>query len=159
MTPAFASKSGVLVIVAVLTTGARLQQQPLAVEGRGLLPEVSQSRGDMPGETPPERPFILDSASGVLSRTVFTDNAPGFHIEIRDYVTPPDHKPHTVALQGVAALVQARSSNNALQLGEEPFALKPEAMRVLPPTDQLRFRNRGDRLSVTRVILLQARQP
>jgi hypothetical protein len=153
----FALASGVLAIAALLATGA-LAQQPLAAEGRGLLPE-SQPQGEPLSGSAPEHPFVLDPSSGILSRTLFTAEAQGLHIAIRDYAIPPDHKPHTVPLQGAAALVQARSNSNALQFGNQQFALKPESIRPLPATDQLRFLNPGNQLSVTRVILLQARRP
>src|ERR1700751_1920460 len=93
----------VAVLIALAPCAGFAQDNQLAAEGRGLLPEPA-SPPETLGGVPPPNPFQADP-SGIFSRTVFeTNEDPNFKLTIRDYSFPPANQAHTLTLPAAAVL-------------------------------------------------------
>jgi quercetin dioxygenase-like cupin family protein len=109
-----------MISVAALIQGWA-QDDELAAEGRGLLPEPTDIPATL-GGTPPAHPFVIEP-SGVFSRTVFqTDEDPNFKITIVDYSFPPDGQAHAITLAS-GALLHLRDELPEIGIAGERLAL------------------------------------
>lgn len=141
---------------AIISTTAWAQDQDqLAAEGGGPLPEPTNIPATL-GGTPPPNSFVQE-ASGVFSRTVFeTDEDPNFKITIRDYSFPPDGQAHTVTLPA-AALVQLRGQLPEISVAGEKLALTDGARTVLAAGAPLAATNTGEQAAVLRSVIVETK--
>lgn len=143
-------------LAALMSIAASAQdQEQLAAEGGGPLPEPTNLPATL-GGTPPPNPFVQE-ASGVFSRVVFeTDEDPNFTITIRDYSFPPDGQPHNVTLPA-AALLQLRGQLPEIGLAGQQVKLTAGARTVLPAGAGLTVTNTGEQAAVVRAVILEAK--
>jgi hypothetical protein len=110
------------------------------------------------GPTPPNS-FHLEEGN-VLARTVFeTDTPSNAHVEIRDYMFPPNAKSKLGALPGTAVL-DVYSGEATLSVGGqggEGEHLVPAAVKSLPAGQSLVIANQGALAFVVRVYLFEAK--
>ncbi len=96
----------------------------------------------------------------VLARTVFETDAPSnSHVEIRDYMFPPNAKSKLGALPG-AAVLDVYSGEGTLSVGAdgaEGQHLVPAAVKSLPAGQSLVIDNKGARPFVVRVYVFEAK--
>jgi len=96
----------------------------------------------------------------VLARTVFETDAPSnSHVQVRDYMFPPNAKSKLAALPG-AAVLDVYSGEGTLSVGEDGAAgehLAPAAVKSLPAGQSLVIDNRGALPFVVRVYVFEAK--
>ena len=107
-------------VAAVASSATLAQQQELAPEGRGLLPDRRRATREAA-----EANRFSVGPSGVLSRTIFeTDEDPNFTLIIRDFSFLPDKKPHTLALPS-AAFLHVLSGTAEFSVAKQRIELTP----------------------------------
>ena len=96
----------------------------------------------------------------VLARTVFETDAPSnSHVEIRDYMFPPNAKSKLSGLPG-AAVLDVYSGEGTLSVGEDGAGgehLVPAAVKSLPAGQSLVIDNKGALPFVVRVYVFEAK--
>ena len=137
-------------LVALSPYAAVAQDNQLAAEGRGLLPEPTTVPETL-GGVPPPHPFEL-TPSGVLARTVFeTNEDPNFKLTIHDFSFPPNPQAKTLTLPA-AALLQNRSSHGQISINKQSVDLAGTARIAVAPGAPVDVVNNGDRAVVVRTI-------
>lgn len=130
-------------------------EEQLAAEGRGLLPDATDIPATL-GGTPPEHPFVIEP-SGVFSRTVFqTDEDPSFRITICDYSFPPDGQAHAVTLAS-GALLHLRDQLPEIAVAGERLALTSGARTTVPAGVPISVTNTGAQAAVVRTVIVEAK--
>jgi quercetin dioxygenase-like cupin family protein len=148
---------GIAAIVGVAASaGAAWAQEPqLAPEGRGLLPQPTETQPTL-GGTPAAHPFAPDPSGG-FSRTVFeTDEDPNFKITIRDFSFPPDRQPHAVALPS-GAFIHLLSGPGAISVAKQPLTLAPGARTPVPAGAPIEVVNDDEADVVIRALVVEAK--
>jgi hypothetical protein len=139
------------VLIALAPSAGFAQDNQLAAEGRGLLPEPTAPPETLGGASP--NAFQADP-SGIFSRTVFeTNEDPNFKITIRDYSFPPSNQAKTLTLPA-AALVQNHSAHGEFSIANQKLDLAGAARVAVPPGAPIGVTNNGDRAVVVRTITL-----
>ncbi len=107
----------------------------------------------------PRNSFHLEEGN-VLARTVFETDAPSnAHVEIRDYMFPPNAKSKLGALPG-AAVLDVYSGEGTLSVGEQSGRgehLVPAAVKSIPAGQSLVIDNQGALPFVVRVYVFEAK--
>ncbi len=107
----------------------------------------------------PAHSFHVEEGN-VLARTVFETDAPSnSHVEIRDYMFPPNAKSKLAALPG-AAVLDVYSGEGTLSVGEQDAAgehLAPAAVKSLPGGQTLVIDNKSALPFVVRVYVFEAK--
>ena len=103
--------------------------------------------------------FHLEEGN-VLARTVFETDAPSnSHVQIRDYMFPPNAKSKLAALPG-AAILDVYSGEGTLSVGSESSEgvhLVPAAVKSLPAGQNVDINNQGALPFVVRVYIFEAK--
>jgi hypothetical protein len=127
------------------------------VSNNALPPPPEQGSITFAGPTPANS-FHAEEGN-VLSRTVFEADAPSnSHVQIRDYMFPPNAKSKLAALPG-AAVLDVYSGEGTLSVGAEDAGehLVPAAVKSLPAGQSLMIDNQGARPFVVRVYVFEAK--
>ena len=123
-----------------------------------LPPPPQQGPITFAGPTPPNS-FHLEEGN-VLARTVFETDAPGSaHVEIRDYLFPPNAKSKLAALPG-AAVLEVYSGEGTLSVGEQAGGgerLLPAGVKSIAVGQNLAINNQGATPFVVRVYVFEAK--
>jgi hypothetical protein len=110
------------------------------------------------GKTPANSFHV--EGDNVLARTVFETDAPSnSHVQIRDYMFPPNAKSKLAALPG-AAVLDVYSGEGTLSVGEQDSAgehLAAAAVKSLPAGQSLTIDNKGAVPFVVRVYVFEAK--
>ena len=146
--------ANLLAALVVLTPYAAFaQDNQLAEEGRGLLPEPTTAPETL-GGVPPPHPFET-TPSGVLARTVFeTNEGPNFKLTIRDYSFPPGDQAKTLTLPA-AAVLQNRSTLGDISVANQKVDLQGTARIAVPEGAAIAVTNNPDTSVVVRTITLE----
>jgi hypothetical protein len=122
------------------------------------LPPPPQGTITFAGPTPANSFHV--EGDNVLARTVFETDAPSnSHVEIRDYMFPPNAKSKLAALPG-AAVLDVYSGEGTLSVGEQDSAgehLAAAAVKSLPAGQSLIIDNKGALPFVVRVYVFEAK--
>ena len=128
------------------------------LSNNALPPPPQQGPITFAGPTPANS-FHVEEGN-VLARTVFETDAPSnSHVEIRDYMFPPNAKSKLGALPG-AAVLDVYSGEGTLSVGAdgaEGQHLVPAAVKSLPAGQSLVIDNKGARPFVVRVFVFEAK--
>jgi hypothetical protein len=123
-----------------------------------LPPPPQQGPITFAGPAPPNS-FHLEEGN-VLARTVFETDAPAnAHVEIRDYMFPPNAKSKLAALPG-AAVLDVYSGEGTLAVGEQDGQgehLVPAAVKSIAAGQSLAIDNQGALPLVVRVYVFEAK--
>jgi hypothetical protein len=131
------------------------QDQPLAPDGRGLLPKPATIPATLQGTSSPH-PFEPDPSGG-FSRTVFeTDEDPNFKLSIRDFSFPPDRQTHTITLSS-AAFLHTFGEQTEISIAKKRVALSPLVRTVVPAGAPIDVVNNGEQAVVVRVLIVEAK--
>jgi hypothetical protein len=125
------------------------------LSNNALPPPPEQGSITFAGPTPANS-FHAEEGN-VLSRTVFETDAPSnSHVQIRDYMFPPNAKSKLAALPG-AAVLDVYSGESTVSVGAEGEHLVPAAVKSVPAGQSLMIDNQGARPFVVRVYVFEAK--
>ena len=123
-----------------------------------LPPPPQQGQITFAGSVPPHS-FHVEEGN-VLARTVFETDAPSnVHVEIRDYMFPPNSKSKIAALPG-AAVLDVFSGEGMVAMGEHGESaerLLPTSVKSLAAGQSLAIDNQGALPFVVRVYVFEAK--
>jgi hypothetical protein len=143
-----------LAFATMFCAGALAQEQQLATEGRGLLPQPATAPAALQGAI--SHPFEPDPSGG-FSRTIFeTDEASDFKIIIRDYSFPPDRQTHKITLPS-AALFHFLSAPSEISIANQRLSLAPHGRIAVPAGSPIEVVNSEEKHIVIRAFILEAK--
>jgi hypothetical protein len=132
-----------------------VQEEQLAAERAGLLPEPTTMPATFEG-TPPPHQFVRDP-SGEFSRTMFeTDEDSNFKLVVRDFSFPPDQQTHTLTLPS-AALLHILGEPGEISIANRRLALRSGSRMPVPAGVPIGVLNNGERAVVVRVLIMEAK--
>jgi hypothetical protein len=140
-------------LAAMVCVAACVQEEQLAAEGGGLLPEPTMMPATFES-IPTPHPFASDPSGG-FSRTLFeTDEDPNFKLVIRDFSFPPDRQTHTVSLPS-AALLHILGEPAEISIANQRLALTSGARTAVPAGAPIGVMNNGERAVVVRALIIE----
>ena len=147
-----------LVLAGIGWYGYSYANRQAFLSNNALPPPPEQGSITFAGPTPANS-FHAEEGN-VLSRTVFEADAPSnSHVQIRDYMFPPNVKSKLAALPG-AAVLDVYSGEGTVSVGAEGAAgehLVPAAVKSIPAGQSLIIDNQGARPFVVRVYVFEAK--
>jgi hypothetical protein len=111
-------------------------------KGMGTLPQTPVSE-DKFSKTEPAKPFSK-FVDGLATRTLFqTSDETGTQVEVRDLLIGPRQKTESASLPG-GAVLEIRSGDGTIQIGEKQQELKPGATLSVPERAAVTIENKSD---------------
>lgn len=135
--------------LAAMALPASAQDDQLAAQGHGLLPEPTVAADATLGGIPPPHPFVSDPSGGYSSVLFQSTEDPNFNVTIRDYSFPPDQQAHTLTLP-TGALLQTRSDTGEISIAKERVPAATARIAV-PAGAPVEVTASGDTAAVVRV--------